>query len=200
MKLGYKQSEIDKAAFRWYNGNKLEGILIIHVDDFFVAGTSHCRQKVIEKLTMTFKIGCRQTGNFRYVGLETQHEAIGIRMSQNTYIDEMTEIDIQINEKNGSDRLTSEELRILRGLSGQILWTFGQTRLDAWYDSLALSVEKNKATVETVRRGNKVVRKLKRRQHRIFFPKTGKFNQLELHVYSDAFFANLPNGASHLRG
>ena len=34
LKLGSKQSEIDKTAFRWYNNNKLEGVLIIHVDDF----------------------------------------------------------------------------------------------------------------------------------------------------------------------
>ena len=34
LKLSCKQSEIDKTAFRWYNSNKLEGVLIIHVDDF----------------------------------------------------------------------------------------------------------------------------------------------------------------------
>ena len=112
----------------------------------------------------------------------------------------MAEIDIQINERNGSDSLTSEELRKLRGLSGQILWASGKTRLHAWYDSLELSVEKNKATVETVRRANKVVRKLKRRQHSIFSPKIGEFNQLELHVYSDASFADLPDGASSVGG
>ena len=83
-------------------------------------------------------------------------------MSQNTYIDEMTEIDIQINETNGSGCLTSEKLRKLRGISGQILWASSQTQLDACYDSLELSIEKNKATVETVRQANKVVRKLKR--------------------------------------
>ena len=70
LKLACKQSEI---------GN-LKLFLLFMWMIFFVAGTSHFRQEVIEKLTMTFKTGCRQTGNFRYVGLEIQHGANGIRM------------------------------------------------------------------------------------------------------------------------
>jgi len=99
-----------------------------------------------------------------------------------------------------ADSLTSEELQKLRSLSGQILWVFSQTRLAACYDSLELRVEKNKATIETVRKANKVERKLKRQQRRIFSTKIGKFNTFELHVYSDASFANLLVGASSAGG
>ena len=36
--LKCKQSHLDKAVFRWYNNNKLEGIILLHVDDILVTG------------------------------------------------------------------------------------------------------------------------------------------------------------------
>ena len=34
IKLECKQSHLDKAVFRWYYNNALEGILVLHVDIF----------------------------------------------------------------------------------------------------------------------------------------------------------------------
>ena len=47
LKLGCKQSEIDKAAFMWYKNN-LAGAFIIHVDDILMPGATSFRQEVIE--------------------------------------------------------------------------------------------------------------------------------------------------------
>ena len=40
LKLGYKQYEIDKAAFRWHKNSRLEVVLIIRADDLFVTGSN----------------------------------------------------------------------------------------------------------------------------------------------------------------
>ena len=63
-----------------------------------------------------------------------------------------------------------------------------------------LSVEKNKATIETIQRANKVVRKLKRQESSIFSRNIGEVSTFELHIYSDASLANLPDGASSAGG
>ena len=84
LKLGCKQSELEKDAFRWYKDNKIAGFIIIHMDDILMVGTRLFRQDVIEKLTMIRIIGCRKLGSFRCVGLEIQPERNGIRMSQHT--------------------------------------------------------------------------------------------------------------------
>ena len=40
-RLGCKQSQLDKALFRWYVNGHLEGVFVMHVDDFLYAGTEN---------------------------------------------------------------------------------------------------------------------------------------------------------------
>ena len=61
-----------------------------------------------------------------------------------------------------------------------------------------MSVERNKASIGTLKRANKVVRKIKMRESEIFFPEIGELEKLE--VYSDAGFCNLPDGMSSTEG
>lgn len=69
-KFGCKQSELDKALFRWYSGNgNLEGIFVMHVDDFLFAGTKAFVLSVIDPIVNKYKVGKRQVDNFCYVGL-----------------------------------------------------------------------------------------------------------------------------------
>ena len=49
-KLGCKQSQMDKAMFRWYNQGHLEGLFIMHVDDFLYSGTENFKKTIINKI------------------------------------------------------------------------------------------------------------------------------------------------------
>ena len=89
MSFDFKQSEIDKALFRWYQDDQLKGIFLIHIDDFLFVGTD---QFFIDKITNKYKIGNCQNRNFTYVGLKVEESSSGIRISQNEYISEMKEI------------------------------------------------------------------------------------------------------------
>ena len=51
LKAKCKQSQLDKAVFRWYCENKLEGIVLLHVDDFFMTGTVNFRRSVSDRIT-----------------------------------------------------------------------------------------------------------------------------------------------------
>ena len=72
------------------------------------------------------------------------------------------------------------------------------TRPDVSFDSLELSIEWNKASIGTLKRVNKVVRKIKMREFEFFFPEKGELEKLE--AYSDAGFCNLPHGMSSTQG
>ena len=43
-KLGCKQSQLDKALFRWYVNGHLEGVFVMHVDDFCMLGLRTSRR------------------------------------------------------------------------------------------------------------------------------------------------------------
>jgi hypothetical protein len=137
--LGCKQSELDKAAFRYYNEAKtLEGFVLIHVDDIISAGSNDFKSKVVKGILSRFQVGKYKSGSFKYVGIEVDHNCDGIRISQRQYIDELCEIDID-NDRTKHDPLNKQETKKLRALTGQILWVSSQTRLDACYDALELS-------------------------------------------------------------
>ena len=83
------------------------------------------------------------------------------------------------------------------------MWAACQTRPDLSFDSLELSMEKIQATVNTMKKANKAIRKLKNFKTKdlgIFFPRLGRKESLKLLVYGDASFCNLPDGISSAEG
>ena len=106
LKLGCKQSEIDKAAFRWMCNKELNGFLVIHVDDILTAGVEDFKKTMIEKLVEKFKIGKRKALIFRYVGLEIKQDKDGIQLSQKSYAHEMSEIEVETEKELDGEKLT----------------------------------------------------------------------------------------------
>ena len=198
LKLSCKQSHLDKAVFRWYYQEKLEGVVLLHVDDFFLTGSKLFNEHVVKQLTRKFKIGRRKSGDFRYVGLKIKKEETGISVNQELYAEEIEEVRFDVKGRSNIDNLDQDETWLLRGTAGQINWISSQTRPDVSFDSLELSVERNKASIGTLKRANKVVRKIKIRESEIFFPEIGELEKQE--VYSDAGFCNLPDGMSSTQG
>ena len=85
-RLGCKQSQLDKALFRWYVNGHLEGVFVMHVDDFLYAGTENFKKTVITKIQGKFKVGKHIEGNFRNVGLEITQTEEGVIGEQTNYI------------------------------------------------------------------------------------------------------------------
>lgn len=196
IKLRCKQSNLDKAVFRWYENDEIQGIVVLHVDDFLFTGSQEFHEKVTEKMATTFKVGLRKSNVFKYVGLNIRKESDGIVMHQNEYVNELQEI--KFNMVNGDGNLNVEEMRLLREISGQLLWISSQTRPDLSYDTLELNVSRNNASMRTLKRCAKVVQKAKQRTSQIKFRPVG--DGLSLHVFADAGFCNLPDGMSSTAG
>ena len=80
--LGCSQSVLDPALIIWRNGDKLEGIIVLHVDDFLIAGTMAFYEYVIKQLTANFEAGKICKSQFDYIGLSIHHSDDGILVNQ----------------------------------------------------------------------------------------------------------------------
>ena len=94
LKIGCEQSKIDKSLFRWYEDGKLQGLSLMHVDDFLYAGSQNFRKRVVYKIMQKYEMGKHQSGNFKYVGIEIIQTTEGIKVQHNLYIDGVKEIPI----------------------------------------------------------------------------------------------------------
>ena len=121
-KLGGKADLYDKSVFMWHNESNLEGLIIIHVDDFEYCGTSSWHKNVIDKLCQMFKISKKeQNGDEIFV-------------DQQVYVDGCEEIAID-RKKQLDHPLLEKEKKQLRSVCGQLLWATSQTRPDGAFHS-----------------------------------------------------------------
>ena len=66
LKNDCKHSSLDKALFRWNNREgQLEGLILLHVDDFLLAGSDNFAVFVTEKIEDAFQIGKTKVINFQ---------------------------------------------------------------------------------------------------------------------------------------
>ena len=168
----------------------------MYVDDFMFAGTKLFHENVTEKVSTKFKVGLRKTDVFKYVGLNIRRENDNIILLQDEYVNELQpfEIDLSKEEKE----LTSDDIRLLREVGGQLLWISSQTRPDLSFDSLEMSVSRNQASINTLKRCLKVIKKAKEKSSSLVFRPTGE--DIKLYVFADAGFCNLPDKMSNTAG
>ena len=200
LKLGMKQSNLDNALFRWYNQGKLEGIFIMHVDDFLFSGTTNFEENVIDKISKKYKVGKRQADNFKYVGITVSKTEKGIIIDQDHYAENLEEIHIPMHRKGDKQSpLTKEEQECMLSVAGQLNWLATQTRPDLSFETLELNMAKKKPKIENLKKANKAIKKAKTKSH-ILYSRLGSQEDLQITVYSDAAWGNLPDGTSSGQG
>ena len=139
---------------------------------------------VVTPVCQKFKVGKKQQGSFKYVGLHITKGSKGIIINQDEYAAEIQDVSIDQGERSNEDQLSTSEIRILRSIIGQIQWVSSQTRPDLSFDALDLSVERNRATVSTMKRARKVIKKLKSNKSEVVVKAVG--NPIKLKVFPDA--------------
>ena len=191
-------SKFDNALFIWHNDEgKLEGILAMHVDDFVYCGTSKWLNTVVTDVIKTFKISKNSQGCFSYLGLNINQTCDAVFVDQYAYVKDLKSIELDKRRQQSKDeKLTEEERRELRRVSGQLLWLTSNTRPDAAFDSCWVSNYGKEPTMRNLQAANKAVQKVKKEQVRIAFPDLGNPEVWEVIAYSDATHASLLSGAS----
>ena len=167
-----------------------------HVDDLIITGSKEFRRQVIPSLIETFKISNQESNVFKYIGLEIERGEDSIHLHQNGYRKELKEIEIPTERKQDVDsELTTDEKLSLKSAIGQVNWLATQTCPQISYEVCNLATQQKNATVNTMLRMNKLIRRVKSSDIYLKFPKLNLDN-LQLICYCDASYNNLPDGGS----
>ena len=198
LKLGAKVSTYDQGVFFWHSEAGLEGILVSFVDDQLWGGTPKFEKCVIQKLRSTFIINYEHTRAFKYIGIDIlQHTDHTISINQESYIKSVQPVFIDKHRQlQKEDNLTTDERGQFRCINGQLSWIAGISRPDASFNVCNLSSSLANAKVSHLLLANKTLKHIKNNYSRIHIPKFDGLENLQLTVYTDASYANLPDGGS----
>ena len=191
--LQVEASKFDKAFFIWKSDGKVEGLMVVHVDNFLWAGSESFFSYVIKPLKSIFKISKEFDTSFKYGGINMIQKGNYILLDQKSYIDSINPI---VLEKKDKDiLLNKDEKRSYRGLIGQLNWASGVTRPDISFNSCQLSTVQSNPRVSDLVMANRVLADLKREQLSIKYVSLDTAS-LKIVVFADASYANLPDGGS----
>ena len=193
--LGLKceQSKLDPALFYWHQNDKLEGLFLMHVDDFLWAGSDKFKENVISPLRVKFRCGKEMDSSFRYIGLSIEQEDGQIFLEQQDYTEELKQIESHVDAEQLRDSIYPE-------IVGQLHWLATQSRPDLSFDVLDLATLCDLSSSKLRSKLNKAVRKAKYNQYRMVFPCLESSESMELLLYTDAAYANLSDRFSSTGG
>ncbi len=117
-----------------------------------------------------------------------------VHVHQHSYIEKLQPIRLQAVCAVQRDALSEKEQ--LRSKIGQILWVAKQTRPDIMFDVCSLASNLKYATVQSIHKTNKVIRKLKSEMVTLKYQHLGNSDALIFVVFSDSSFGNLPDGGT----
>ena len=122
MSLGCKSSTADSCFFYFFKENCLEGLICVHVDDFWVAGSEHFRVEVVNKLTNVFLIREVKSIPCHYLGLGIRRDGGEIIIDLADYVkNKLTEVPIESDRvQRKSNLLTDCERNDLRIVLGKL--------------------------------------------------------------------------------
>ena len=122
IRLGLIQLKLDNAIFSWFHHNNLEGLVACHVDDFIFGGSELFHSTVIDKLRNIFVVGSEEYRCFKFLGMQVHCTEHNTKLSMQSYVDSLSEINLSELPKERSQRLTEQQTKRLKQLSGQIHW------------------------------------------------------------------------------
>ena len=189
LELGLHKVHSDGALFTYVQGGKLQGLVVVNVDDVILAGNEKFEADVEEKLKTIFRFSKVEEKDFIYCGCRIVTHSDGtVQLDQNMYIDSLQ----QMQKVDGDDdrELNESEKKAVRGKIGALLWISLLTRPDLSFDVNLLSTEVSRGTVRTVKNINKAIRKAKESKTCLRFIKLGKLADLTVKVYADASYGN----------
>ena len=180
------------------NPSKICGVLGIHVDDGLCGGNEQF-MKVLGELEKTYPFGSKKSQAFTFTGIEvTQHGDKSISLSQSAYVRKIPSIQIEPNRKTQPDLpVTESERGSLRGLVGSLQYAAVNTRPDLASRLSILQSSINKATIETLQEGNRLLHEAKRYHEVTIFIKPIDPKSFRFMSFSDASFASAKKPDSH---
>ena len=186
--LGGCCTSLEPTLFKFENRGELIGIICSHVDDFCYGGNERFLREVIGTLKSRLKVGDEETGNFRYIGVKIHEKQKEIILEQGDYVKSIDEVEWAWTKTERV--LNKKEMKVYRGIVGQLNWVAQQTRPDISFAVSDLSRHCKNASSRDMRRLMKVVKYTKSQDVNIKIGQV-KEGQERVVVFSDAAFGNI---------
>ena len=199
--LGMRSVSGDEAFFYHMKDGKLVGLCILHVDDFLVAGRSEFLRALDQKLGGRFKFGKVEKDKFKFTGLNIEQNEENIFVDQIDFINGIKPIfSPRAGKKNNNEKLNKMEMKMYRGLTGQLSWAADNTRPDLSYDVRELATRNKDASLKDLQKANKVLKKAQKDQVRLKYQRLGQWKDLRIVTYTDSSFRNDENSTKSVGG
>ena len=180
-------------AAQWFlydDKNQLQGVLVSHVDDLLMAGSSYAK-RTLDKLGSELGFGSLETGCFNYCGKQIkQLPDKTVEVSMQAYHENLQPVPVPVvRKKQLESPLTPTEHRQLRAVLGSLQWLVTQVRFDM---NFMLSVLQGEPpVVKTLLKANALVRLMKKDSgFKLRFPKLD-LNGAGIVVVTDASLGNV---------
>ena len=197
VKLGMKVSLYDESFSFFHVKGVLAGIIAVHLDDLIFSGDDRFQEDVIGALKQKFKLSTEVDTAFMYTGLEIKQASHFIALSQISYIDQISEIEIDpARIRHNNLDINDAEKGQLRSVCGQLLWVSTQSRPDVSYATCVASNALASGTISDLKLVNKTVKFLKSNPLTVRFSAIDDISASLIVVFSDASYANLPGACS----
>ncbi len=145
----------------------LDGISLMHVDDFLYAGSERFIKKV-EKIKQIVKIGKVQSGSVTFCGLNIQRNGTNLEVSSKEVDSVEPFQDIPVGEQRFMP-LTAQEERRVRSVIGSLQWSATANRPDVSYHlAMALGeLHKNNDRRSIITANNLLMKYQKHENHKL---------------------------------
>ena len=194
LKIGFRQSTLDRAVFFYYKEERLVLVLGAHVDDLLGTGQPGAADEVLAELRATFDFGAwadsREDEVLEYGGKQIRKLADGtVLLNQEKFIRATSVTAIpKWRTSTPNSNLLKSEMTELRSVGGCLHWVVGQTRPDlAAGTSLHMS---GTPTVTNLLELNKLLKEAKASEGWALRFRPIDLEKARIVVFSDSSFAN----------
>ena len=195
-KNGFKKSRYDSGLFYIQDDKgELLGIIGLHVDDFIHCGNDFFNKKVLPSVMKEFTVGKSESHAFMYTGFMINQDEEGITLDQTAYVDgiEIPKLDAKRLMQTDQE-MTSEELTLLRKMTGQLNWTVRATRPDLSFNMIALSTKFKGGLISDLKEAKKTIANLKQNKAMVRIAAIRELKRAEILLFTDASYGNINDG------
>ena len=196
--MNCKISILDKSLFLYYEGNKLQGIIVTHVDDLLHCGTTRFKNSVVRSIHNTFKISRNNSGIFTYLGWNVVQSKKVISVDQRNYASAIKPVEISTSKNRDIEsKLTDQETTEYQKLLGKLLWLSSQSRPDLSFETLLHSTFSKSPKVKHLKSLNKLAKCQDKGPERICYRKLDiEKGDLQILCFSDASLGNISKSSA----
>ena len=176
-----------------------------HVDDFMFGGAEFCpiHSGLMKKIMAKYKWGEFEQREFIQCGVKVRQDGqYNIHLSQEQFIEELSEIDMSRDRQRRTDLPTTDaEKSQLRGVLGSLSWLCGQTCFQFSVDVNFLISTIPVSTEAELVKANQLVRNVKKwKAQQYTIHSFSKSEDLVMACWVDAGWANRPNNVDSTEG